>query len=154
MLQAGRSRVRDSTGRITFFFFNLPNPSGRTRPWGSLSLWQKWVPETRDSCSRRVKFGKCLGLTTLPPSVSRSTRECETLDISQHYRTPNGLLRGQLSCLLTLLLKRISLGILNWIFDCCWWPKTKLKSVVWVRQRTVPTVRPWLGGEVSANYCG
>jgi hypothetical protein len=24
-------------------FFNLPNPSGRTRPWGLLSLWQKWV---------------------------------------------------------------------------------------------------------------
>jgi hypothetical protein len=25
---------------------NLPNPSGHTRPWGSLSFWQKWVPET------------------------------------------------------------------------------------------------------------
>jgi hypothetical protein len=27
-------------------FLNLPNPSGRTRPWGLLSLWQKWVLET------------------------------------------------------------------------------------------------------------
>jgi hypothetical protein len=27
-------------------FLNLPNPSGRTRPWGLLSLWQEWVPET------------------------------------------------------------------------------------------------------------
>jgi hypothetical protein len=27
-------------------FLNLPNPSGRTRPWGLLSLQQKWVPET------------------------------------------------------------------------------------------------------------
>jgi hypothetical protein len=27
-------------------FLNLPNPSGRTRPWGLLSLKQKWVPET------------------------------------------------------------------------------------------------------------
>jgi hypothetical protein len=25
---------------------NLPNPSGRTRLWGLLSLWQKWVLET------------------------------------------------------------------------------------------------------------
>jgi hypothetical protein len=25
---------------------NSPNPSGRTSPWGSLILWQKWVPET------------------------------------------------------------------------------------------------------------
>jgi hypothetical protein len=25
---------------------HLPNESGRTRPWGSLSLYQKWVPET------------------------------------------------------------------------------------------------------------
>jgi hypothetical protein len=25
---------------------NLPNPSDRTRPWGLLSLQQKWVPET------------------------------------------------------------------------------------------------------------
>jgi hypothetical protein len=26
-------------------FLNVPNPSGRIRPWGPLSLWQKWVPE-------------------------------------------------------------------------------------------------------------
>jgi hypothetical protein len=25
---------------------NVPNPSGRTRPWGSLSLYQKRVQET------------------------------------------------------------------------------------------------------------
>jgi hypothetical protein len=25
---------------------NLPIPSGRTRPWGTLSLYQKWVQET------------------------------------------------------------------------------------------------------------
>jgi hypothetical protein len=27
-------------------FLNLPNPSGRTEPWGLLSLIQKLVPET------------------------------------------------------------------------------------------------------------
>jgi hypothetical protein len=25
---------------------NLPSPSGHTRAWGLLSLYQKWVPET------------------------------------------------------------------------------------------------------------
>jgi hypothetical protein len=27
-------------------FLNLPNPYGRIRPWGLLSLYQKWVQET------------------------------------------------------------------------------------------------------------
>jgi hypothetical protein len=36
MLQAGRSRVRDPMRSMKFF--NLPNPSGRIRTWGSLSL--------------------------------------------------------------------------------------------------------------------
>jgi hypothetical protein len=26
-------------------FFYLPNLSGSTKPWGSLSLLEKWVPE-------------------------------------------------------------------------------------------------------------
>jgi hypothetical protein len=30
----------------------------------------------------------------------------------------------------------------------------KLNSVAWVRERTVPTERPPLVGEVSANFCG
>jgi hypothetical protein len=32
--------------------------------------------------------------------------------------------------------------------------KKKLNSVVWVRERTIPTGRPPLVGEVSAKYCG
>jgi hypothetical protein len=32
--------------------------------------------------------------------------------------------------------------------------KTKLKSMVWVRERTIPTERPPLVGEVIANLCG
>jgi hypothetical protein len=32
--------------------------------------------------------------------------------------------------------------------------KKKLNSVAWVRERTVPTERPQLVGEVSANFCG
>jgi hypothetical protein len=32
--------------------------------------------------------------------------------------------------------------------------KLKLSSMVWVRERTIPTERPPLVGEVSANFCG
>jgi hypothetical protein len=32
--------------------------------------------------------------------------------------------------------------------------KTKLDSVAWVRRQTIPTERPPLVGEVSANFCG
>jgi hypothetical protein len=36
-------------------------------PWGRLSLWQKWVP----GIFLGVKSGRRVGLTTLPPSLSR-----------------------------------------------------------------------------------
>jgi hypothetical protein len=36
MLQAGRSWVQDPVRQMNTF--NLPNPPGRSRPWGSLSL--------------------------------------------------------------------------------------------------------------------
>jgi hypothetical protein len=32
--------------------------------------------------------------------------------------------------------------------------KTKLNFMVWVRERTIPTERPPLVGEVIANLCG
>jgi hypothetical protein len=64
MLQAGRSPVRvpDEVD-----FFNLPNPSSRTMALESIQ------PLTEMS-TRNLPGGKkrpCMGLTTLPPSVSR-----------------------------------------------------------------------------------
>jgi hypothetical protein len=35
-----------------------------------------------------------------------------------------------------------------------WYAKTKLHSMVWVRERTISTERPPLVGEVIANFCG
>jgi hypothetical protein len=39
-------------------------------------------------CFCAVKRDRCLGLTTSPPSVSRLSRNCATLNISQTYRPP------------------------------------------------------------------
>jgi len=63
-LQTGRSRVRFPMVSLEFFIDIIPPVA--PWPWGRLSLQHKWVP----GVFLGVKGGRCVRLTTLPPSCA------------------------------------------------------------------------------------
>jgi hypothetical protein len=76
---------------MEFFFFNLPNPSSSTMALGS-------IRPLREMSTRNlpggVKGGRCVRLTTLPPSVSRLSKENVGSSTSHNPVGLHGLLQG------------------------------------------------------------
>jgi hypothetical protein len=64
------------------------SPVGQFRSFGFSYFHRSKFDLWRTNFDRGVKCGWCVGLTTLPSSISRLFRKCGILNISQTYRPP------------------------------------------------------------------
>jgi hypothetical protein len=87
-------------------------------------------------CFRGVKCSRCVGLTTLPPSISRLSRQCGILNISQSQRPPRPVTRMAL-LYFTLLYSEV-------IFSSCEQPYSRTLPAAIVRVHCSRPQWPWL----------